>query len=357
MPCGSGSLHAFVRLWVLAFAWSCTFRPPRLRLGCWSGWGLDVSNGSSPMGSFSCTRGAAWHVRSPVASNPSFDWIVWFALDLGVEGVRSSRLDSSIRMGLVSFGEKYELRKGRAESVLLVSLGRDAEVRHPCPNGTHEMETETWRERRPGDPRTIADAVETRVSTQAGNHVPERRYGNRGTEPRMGKVHPRIRYGILFQQSVPDNKWYLVPSPVVKVKKSFNRKNISVEGKADLLDHRSALAIEGKPTNWSKLDVEFTKAGLSNGTLGISRKMKELHLDTCGIKYNLRKGPEASMSLKPLPNTKAKAKLVPRLQTVELGLDSTIENNGKKKTEWTATCKVDYQCKVKAACVEYKWFF
>lgn len=22
----------------------------------------------------------------PVASNPSFDWIVWFALDLGVEG-------------------------------------------------------------------------------------------------------------------------------------------------------------------------------------------------------------------------------------------------------------------------------
>lgn len=160
-----------------------------------------------------------------------------------------------------------------------------------------------------------------------------------------------------LEQSVPDNKWYLVPSPVVKVKKSFNRKNISVEGKADLLDHRSALAIEGKPTNWSKLDVEFTKAGLSNGTLGISRKMKELHLDTCGIKYNLRKGPEASMSLKPLPNTKAKAKLVPRLQTVELGLDSTIENNGKKKTEWTATCKVDYQCKVKAACVEYKWFF
>lgn len=32
-------------------------------------------------------------------------------------------------MGLVSFGEKYELRKGRAESILVVSLGRDAEVR------------------------------------------------------------------------------------------------------------------------------------------------------------------------------------------------------------------------------------
>lgn len=162
---------------------------------------------------------------------------------------------------------------------------------------------------------------------------------------------------LTFEQSVPDNKWYLVPSPSVKVAKSFKKKSISLEGKANFLDHKSSLGFKMKPTTWSNLDVELTKAGLSNGTLGVSRKMKELHLDSCGLKYNLRKGPEASMTCKPLSNTKAKAKLMPRLQIVELGMDSTINNNGKKKTEWTATCKVDYHCNVKGACVEYKWFF
>lgn len=32
-------------------------------------------------------------------------------------------------MGLVSFGEKYELRKGRSSSKLVASLGKDATVR------------------------------------------------------------------------------------------------------------------------------------------------------------------------------------------------------------------------------------
>lgn len=161
---------------------------------------------------------------------------------------------------------------------------------------------------------------------------------------------------LTFEQSVPDNKWYLVPSPIVKVEKSFKKKSISLEGKMDLLDDKSSLGFKMKPTTWSNLDVELTKARLSNGTLGVSRKMKELHLDSCGSKYNLCMGPEASMTCKPLGNTKAKTKLMPRFQLVELGMDSTINNNGRKKTEWTATCKLDYHCNFKAACVEYKWF-
>uniref|UniRef100_A0A7S3XGF6 Uncharacterized protein n=1 Tax=Picocystis salinarum TaxID=88271 RepID=A0A7S3XGF6_9CHLO len=237
-------------------------------------------------------------------------------------------------MGLVSFGEKYELRKGRAESILVVSLGRDAELEIKSPNdGTG----------------TVGLCLEWGKCTFE--------YDTDSASSKYMFKSKAKGIDLTFEQSVPDNKWYLVPSPIVKVEKSFKKKNISLEGKADLLDHKSSLGIKVKPTAWSNVDVELSKAGLSNGTVGVSRKMKELHLDSCGLKYNIRKGPEASMACKPLGNTKAKAKLMPRFQMVELGMDSTINNNGKKKTEWTATCKVDYHCNVKAACVEYKWFF
>lgn len=158
-------------------------------------------------------------------------------------------------------------------------------------------------------------------------------------------------------QRVPGNKWCLVPSPDMKVKKSFKKKSAAIEAKASLLDRKASIVVGMKPTSWSKVDAEFAKAGLCNGTVAMSRKMKELRMDACELKYNLRKGPEASLSIKPTSNAIARAVVMPRSQTFELGLNSTITTDGKKKTDWKALCKFNYQFEIKGASIEYKWFF
>lgn len=237
-------------------------------------------------------------------------------------------------MGLVSFGEKYELRKGRSSSKLVASLGKDA-----------TLEIEALND----DSGSVGLTLDWgRCTFEYDTGSMSSKYGFQGKAKGMD---------VSIVQRVPDNKWCLVPSPDMKVKKSFKKKSSSIEAKASLMDRKASIVVGMKPTSWSKVDAEFAKAGLSNGTISMGRKMKELGMDACELKYNLRKGPEASLSIKPIRDTTAKAIVMPRTQTFELGLNSIITTDGKKKTDWKASCKLNYQFEIKGASIEYKWFF